>query len=303
MALDDLKPFESWDRPEDVWPEPIEDPYFCGTRAEFGIIAQHARVVLSGEGGDDLMAFQMWPYICDSIRRREWRVLLTEVRQFLRVRRFPWRGLVPRMQRLFGRGPLAPVAPEWISSRWTQPIGPTNRWKVRTAAAAGGVHPILPKAHAALAQPLWTLLFEVNDPGFTRFAVEVRYPFLDLRLAEYLLAIPPFPWLFEKNLLRRATSGLLPERIRTRPKTPLFNDPLVAHLQRGDDLSVGSSAWSDEMNRYVDRSKLGSVSGETSSERAGVGARPLCLNFWLRAIRSDRYNPAGGQLRVETLNG
>jgi asparagine synthase (glutamine-hydrolysing) len=303
VALDDLKPFEPWDRPEAVWPEPIEDPYFCGTRAEFGIVAQHSRVVLSGEGGDDLMAFEMWPYICDSIRRRDWRALQTETRQFLRVRRFPWRGLVRRMQRIFGRGPLAPVAPEWISPRWTQAIDPTNRWKVRTAAPAAHVHPILPKAHAALAQPLWTLLFEVNDPGFTRFAVEVRHPFLDLRIAEYLLAIPPFPWLFEKDLLRRATSGLLPERIRTRPKTPLIQDPLVAHLKRGDDLAVGSSAWSDEMNRYVERTKLGSVSRETSSERACVGVRPLCLNFWLRAIRCDRYNSLGDLVGVETRNG
>jgi len=42
-------------------------------------------------------------------------------------------------------------------------------------------------------------MFEKNDPGVTHAPVEVRYPFVDLRLMEYLLAIPAFPWAYKKR--------------------------------------------------------------------------------------------------------
>ena len=53
--------------------------------------------------------------------------------------------------------------------------------------------------------------------------LEVRVPFCDYRLAEYLYAVP---WKFkdwqgqEKGLLRQAMQGLLPEPVRTRRKSP-----------------------------------------------------------------------------------
>ncbi len=73
-------------------------------------------------------------------------------------------------------------------------------------------------------------MFERENPGLTRFPVEVRYPFLDLRIVNFLLALPPFPLFYEKRLLREAVVGRLPESIRTRRKSPLAGDPFIAHL-------------------------------------------------------------------------
>src|ERR1700736_3236972 len=87
-------------------------------------------------------------------------------------------------------------------------------------------HPIHPKAHASLSLPHWTHMFEQEDAGATHFPVETRHPFLDLRIVNYLLALPPFPWFFQKLLLREAMAGRLPEMVRMRPKTPLRSDPL-----------------------------------------------------------------------------
>ena len=55
--------------------------------------------------------------------------------------------------------------------------------------------------------------------------MEVRYPFCDVRLVNYLLAIPVLPWRLHKELLRVALRGQVPETVCRRPKTPLSRDP------------------------------------------------------------------------------
>lgn len=53
--------------------------------------------------------------------------------------------------------------------------------------------------------------------------VEARYPFLDHRVVEFAAALPPrlkMRVLEAKHLLKRAAAGLVPERIRRRPKQP-----------------------------------------------------------------------------------
>ena len=75
-------------------------------------------------------------------------------------------------------------------------------------------------------------MFELENPGVTRCPVEVRHPFLDLRIVNFMLALPPFPLFFEKKLLREAVAGRLPESVRTRRKTPLAGSPLVEHLRQ-----------------------------------------------------------------------
>ena len=50
-------------------------------------------------------------------------------------------------------------------------------------------------------------MFEHENAGLTRYPVEVRHPFLDLRIVNFLLALPPFPLFFEKKLLREAVAG------------------------------------------------------------------------------------------------
>ncbi len=43
---------------------------------------------------------------------------------------------------------------------------------------------------SALNSKVWAPLFEGYDPGATKLNLEVRHPFIDVRLVEYLLAIP-----------------------------------------------------------------------------------------------------------------
>jgi asparagine synthase (glutamine-hydrolysing) len=140
-------------------------------------------------------------------------------------------------------------------------------------------------------------MLEQGDPGLTRCLVEVRYPYLDLRVVNFLLALPPFPLFFKKKLLREAGVGRLPESVRTRPKTPLADNPLLAHLRRSQTGSMDYIEWNQEMDSYVNRSALTPLRGDANWDEAQASVRPPCLNFWLRSAREVRYN-----LRAEVRN-
>ena len=94
-----------------------------------------------------------------------------------------------------------------------------ERWREHSIVRARPPHPVVPKAHASLLLPQWSHVFELENAGVTRLPVEVLYPFLDLRIVNYVLALPPFPWAFQKTLLRRAMRWVAyPEKIRLRRK-------------------------------------------------------------------------------------
>jgi len=153
-------------------------------------------------------------------------------------------------------------------------------------------HPLLRKGYLSLALPHWTRLFELSDAGVTRCPVEVLYPFLDLRVVNYLLALPPFPWFFEKRLLRAAMRDRLPKETLSRPKITMSDDPLLAvlKLQSNANRWRDSIPWSAETSRFVDWSLLVLPNGNEDSEQANINLRPYCLNFWLHSLRSGHYN-------------
>jgi asparagine synthase (glutamine-hydrolysing) len=141
-------------------------------------------------------------------------------------------------------------------------------------------------------------MFEYENPGVTRRPIEVRYPFLDLRIVDYLLALPPFPWYFEKTLLREAMAGCLPESVRRRPKTPLAGDPLAEWLRRFESNWMAQAPWSEETDRYINHHAITSLNGAGERGELLTAVRPLCLNFWLQSVRRVRYN-----LSAEARNG
>jgi asparagine synthase (glutamine-hydrolysing) len=299
LPMDHLRPFDRWDTPETQWPEPVDDPFFAGMFDQFQMIAADSRVVLSGEGSDNLMNFEMWPYTKDLFRQREWRTFFTEVPMYLWMRPSPWPGIRRRAKGIFGLDPTAPEFPCWIAPDLVRNLGLHARWKDWTELPeATPRHEILPTAHASLALPQWTHLFELENPGVTRCLAEVRHPFLDLRVMNFLLALPPFPWFYEKMLLREAMAGRLPEKVRLRPKTPLAGNPLVEHLQKRGMNWVDDIHWNPKMEQFIDRSALQRVAGEKISEKAEMLVRPICLNFWLQSARGVRYN-----LHAEVGNG
>jgi asparagine synthase (glutamine-hydrolysing) len=298
IPMDELRPFERWEEPATRSSEPVDDPFFAGLFDLFRTISADCRVVLSGEGADNLMRFEMLPFVRDLMRNQEWRSLLTETLRYLWVRPSILPGVKRRLQGLFGKDPTAAFYPPWLAPDFARRLSLKDRAKEWSELPAFRPHPILPKAHVSLSLPQWSAMFEQENPGLTRCPVEVRYPFLDLRVVNFLMALPPFPLFFEKKLLREVVVGRLPESVRTRPKTPLTDNPLLAHLnRRSQTSSTGQIEWNAEMDFYVNRSALTTIRGDANWEQAQASVRPSCLNFWLRSAREVRYN-----LRAEVRN-
>lgn len=297
IPMDELRPFERWEEPATRSPEPVDDPFFAGLFDQFRTVARDCRVALSGEGADNLMHFEMWPFVREMMRNQEWRCLLREAPRYLWLRPSVLPGLKRRVQKLFGKDPTGPYYPPWLAPDFARRLSLKDRAKEWSELPTFRPHPILPKAHVSLSLPHWSVVFDQENPGLTRCPVEVRYPFLDLRIVDFLLAIPPFPVIFNKALLRHAVAGRLPESVRTRPKTPLAGESLLVHLRRLQSVPTDRIQWEPEMDAYVNRSALSTFRGDTNMEQTQARVRPLCLNFWLRLAREVRYN-----LRAEVRN-
>jgi asparagine synthase (glutamine-hydrolysing) len=291
LEMSKLEPFERWDDSESISPEPVGDPLFAGLSDEFKMIAADCRVVLCGEGPDNLMYFEMLPFAKQLLRKRDLSGLVRELSGYFRVRSSIWPGIRRRIKGILGKDLKPSLFPSWLDAEFSHRLNLVERWKEWSELPAFRPHPVLPKAHASLQIPQWTNTFEQESPGASRYPVEVRYPFLDLRIVNFLLALPPFPFFFEKKLLRDTMIGRLPEGIRLRPKTPLAGDPLSQSLKKNVSTAERWNRvhWSRDIGRYVNRSALVPFQHSLDPEQTAVNVRPFCLNFWLRSARPVLY--------------
>jgi asparagine synthase (glutamine-hydrolysing) len=299
LEMSRLQPFERWNDSQPISPAPVGDPLFAGLSDELKMIAADCRVVLCGEGADNLMYFEMLPFAKQLLRKRDLSGLVREVSGYLRVRSSIWPGIRRRIKGIFEKDSNRSLFPSWLDAEFSSRLNLNERWKEWSDLPASRPHPILPKAHASLQIPQWTNTFEQESPGASRYPVEVRYPFLDLRIVNFLLALPPFPFFFEKKLLRDTMTGRLPEDVRLRPKTPLSGDPLSQSLQKNVTTTArwNQVHWNMDIGRYVNRAALLPLLDSSDPEQISVNVRPFCLNFWLRSARPVLYN-----LRAEVRN-
>lgn len=108
-------------------------------------------------------------------------------------------------------------------------------------------------------------------------------PLGDKRLVEFLLSLPPMPWLANKFLQREAMRGLLPDAIRLRPR-----EGIVSH--HAPFLRNGANAWVDEWQAdprlagFLHRQAIPRlVNHPVPPHQALVHLRPWLLNQWLRS--------------------
>jgi asparagine synthase (glutamine-hydrolysing) len=290
LPLDGIELFERWDEREIAWPEPVDDPFFAGLFDQSRMIASECRVALEGEGMDNLMIFEVLPYLRNLARTGEWRHAVRQALRYLAAKPRIWPGIRRRLMAVRGRRPGLPQLPKWLAPEFAKRMNLRDRWQEVGMARATPAHPIVPAAHSSLMGPQWPHSHELQDAGVTRCALEIRHPFLDLRIVDFVLALPPLPWTLEKSLLRAATAGRLPESVRMRPKTLLAGDPLAETLKRPDAAWVNRARWSEQMGAYVRTTAIPELNGQTDSEETISAIRPLCLNFWLQSERRVRYN-------------
>jgi asparagine synthase (glutamine-hydrolysing) len=284
LVSDHMKIFEGAEQPDYQTPEPTHSALPNTTLDQLRQLAVKSRVVLTGYGGDPALCGRITVHFRQLIERKQFgRVLEDAARFFMvegRLSRLYLRG---RWRILFPSKGEAPGYPEWLNEDLEKQLNLRERWESLNG-AADLCAAVRPEAQDGMASSMWPNLFEMYDSGFTGIPVEVRHPIFDLRLVNFLLAIPILPWCSDKELLREAARGVLPDVVRLRRKSPLATDPLNAMLQRPE------SAWVDrfdpmpELRRYVVRNRVPGVWGDRESWTATINLRPLSLDFWLRAL-------------------
>lgn len=157
----------------------------------------------------------------------------------------------------------------WIDESFAQRTNLLERWKKPS------VNP------ASNANPMWTALFEGYDSNSTRLNLEVRHPFIDIRLVEYLAGIPIKPWRVNKHILREALKNKLPAAVLNRRKTPLAGDPALQMVRRASVRCLERIEVSPQLRAFVNLNRRRSLADEETSDGLWANLRIFALNYWL----------------------
>jgi asparagine synthase (glutamine-hydrolysing) len=282
LVSDHWKIFERADQPEYRTPEPSHSPFPDSSVDQLRQIAVNSRVALTGFGGDPALCGRITVHFRQLIAKKAFGRALADARRFFAVEgRFSRLYLRTRWRILFASKSQAPAYPEWLNEDLEKRLGLRDRWESRSNLSKP-MEAFRPEAQQAMTDSMWPYLFEACDTGNTRVPVEIRHPIFDLRLVNFLLALPRLPWCSDKELLRAAARGVLPDAVRLRRKSPMPADPLVAVLQRPDSAWVDRFESTPELEQYAVRSRIPAVHRDRDVWSAWIHLRPLSLNYWLR---------------------
>jgi asparagine synthase (glutamine-hydrolysing) len=211
--------------------------------------AGRARVWLHGEGPDNALVFERGPYFSWLLQRRDWPRIAEAAWLYVAAKGF--KGWAETLRRYVGRRAVVHdpgVLPSWLDRTLVDRLDLAER--IRSADAPREPrHPWHPRAVAWFGDPVWQSVFADFDFEESLAPIFWRHPYLDLRVLEFMLSVPPVPWAREKLLLREAMRGVLPEPILARRKTPLAESPRVQPIRTH---GLPGLSRNDRLSRYVD---------------------------------------------------
>lgn len=296
---------EAWDATAaepgsfDSWPHAGPWREFASPEARRRARAAGARAILTGTGGDTLL-FEMGIFrdlasrgrLVRLARETLWTKLYaaTPGRDlFLEALRAAVPGPARRAFRRLKPPPREPP-PDWLGPR----LRPT--WRRASP-------PVYPEAAGSWTQRLtWAWLtmptsawqLEIDELLAARYGLQLRCPFLDQRLAAWVLAIPwerRLPAGRMKRLLREAMDGLLPPEVAERRAVTVFDDFVAwSALRAARQVSplLATSRW--RCAGYVDqgaaRALLSSVEQGGANSSAGADLWNIAmLEAWMRSVQ------------------
>ena len=182
------------------------------------------RVLLSGDGGDQLL--DEYGYLADLLSTIRPFRFIREVRAFAKwYGGDPWefggdalKTLLPPALKFWGKRIARRVPPNWINKDLAREVGLRERIReprqqVHFPSFSQGA------SFFCTTSPYYLLKLEVEERYFASDGIEIRYPFLDSRLVEFILSIPSARRTHNgvrKRILRTAMQGIMPEAIRMR---------------------------------------------------------------------------------------
>ncbi len=284
------------------WLSVFSEPYFSPYDALFYNTLERARAdgmlaMLMGHGGDTLLDGSP-RYLAEWLLARRWRDVHRQVSAYSAATKRPYpigfvgNAITPffpvwaREMIEYRHWPHHSFVPRWVQERKLDERpklyrGKNAWWHVWLDQLGFGQTPH--EAHL--------------DRLMRRFGMEVRQPFLDVRLVEFLVRLPPEAGYFNgkrRHILRASLHDLLPHTIRDRDDKASFRPLLEYGLQRrrkfiealiqDSELArrgyVIDRAWRHAIQKYLD--------GKTPPY--SIYWNGLALEMWLR-IRSGRLPP------------
>ncbi len=244
--------------------------------------AGEASVWFDGEGPDNALVLERNAYLSWLLGRRAWGRFGVALFQYIRVKGL--RGWKQTVHRHAGRRHAG-------SPPADQPVPPLPRWLNRDfadhrhlaervqALGEGGdtSHPWHPNAVASLTGPIWQSHFADFDFDETLGPVVWRHPYLDIRVLEYMLSVPPIPWAWKKQLVREAMRGRMPDELLKREKTPMPQEdigPILSSLRCTSEFMANG-----RLEKYVD---VGQISASSIQEfMVWPSLSVFALDHWL----------------------
>jgi len=257
-----------------------------------------ANVLLTGHGGDELTAGSQLSYLE--------RVLHGDLHSLLEAYRAAKRNKTPLSQvmrhvfivplipdslrrtiyRIKGKV-ISPPWPPWIPDAKAEQLKLRNRYYSTsshfTSRAQNAMWDYL---HSSANLPILSGIDHVTIPK----GIELRHPFLDRRLAEFSLSIPPALWRrngFSKWLLRRALQSSLPEKVCWRHSKTFFNarftDPI--RQKRNCILNILTNNTLSELGLFKQDIFREYIMEKTSDPTYNFGvdtSRMLAIHMWHR---------------------
>jgi len=285
----ELIAFGGADSREWLVPEPDQEYFYLREKRLAEKIANHSSVVLGGDGGDDVLNGQSWPYLTHLWRKRDWQRIARDFGGYLWVnQRFPplRAGLRGKLRTFLQPADKFVGYPEWLNPEFETRLSLKQRWIELGNPPRNPEHPLHPQAYQSLHDGYWASVLEMEDAGWNGVPLETRTPLLDLRVLRFMFRLPPLPWCIDKHLSRLMMTNRLPDAVVRRPKTPLTGHPL--------DYCSFASDWPSQASE-VDRNRIGMFVNwdkwcETLSRPKGslrwLNLRPVSLMYWLKAVEN-----------------
>ena len=266
-------------------PEPIHSPMGYSGANPLPEIARRGRVLLSGLGADPLLGTLRSAHVSRMLKASRFWQLAKDLAAYLTAEgRFSRLYLTVGIRSRAYRHKAESSLPEWLNHELVHRLKLRDRREVLTSSVAPN-ESARPEAYAAMRDPMWVTYLEAADAGSTQFPVEVRHPFFDLRVVKFLLALPGIPWCADKEILRRAGRGILPDEVRLRRKSPMPADPIRAALQNPASQWVDNQSLDPLLLRYVVPERIPKLWRADDSVDTWVNLKPTSLNFWLQGLK------------------
>lgn len=275
--------------PYELPPEPDDEMFFARTRRELLRIATHSNVVFSGEGGDEILDGQSWPYLVKLWQQQKWRNIIYDFGGYLWThKRIPplRAGIRNRVRGFVKREDPFQDYPEWLNEDFSRRLNLKERWLQSRSSPQMKEHPWHPSAYGLLHSGICARALEPDDAGWNRVNLESRAPLLDLRMLLFLLRLPPVPWCMKKELSRRAMQGILPPAVLARPKTPLTRNPVETCSENQDWISRLPKIAPRPLEVFVNWEKWCETLSDSKGSLTARILRPAGLFFWFKAVET-----------------